>query len=30
MTCKGALAVKYVDQCAQSQEIVRRMGGSLQ
>jgi tetratricopeptide (TPR) repeat protein len=30
MTCKGALAAKYVDQCAQSQEIVRRMGGSLQ
>jgi tetratricopeptide (TPR) repeat protein len=30
ITCKGALAVKYADQCAQSQEIVRRMGGSLQ
>jgi tetratricopeptide (TPR) repeat protein len=30
VTCKGALAVKYADQCAQSQEIVRRMGGSLQ
>jgi tetratricopeptide (TPR) repeat protein len=30
ITCKGALAVKYGDQCAQSQEIVRRMGGSLQ
>lgn len=30
ITCKGALAVKYGDQCAESQEIVRRMGGSLQ
>jgi tetratricopeptide (TPR) repeat protein len=30
ITCKGALAVKFGDQCAQSQEIVRRMGGSLQ
>jgi tetratricopeptide (TPR) repeat protein len=30
ITCKGALAVKFADQCAQSQEIVRRMGGSLQ
>ncbi|HEX3345084.1 MAG TPA: tetratricopeptide repeat protein [Polyangiaceae bacterium] len=30
VTCKGALAVKYADQCSQSQEIVRRMGGSLQ
>ncbi len=30
VTCKGALAAKYGDQCAQSQEIVRRMGGSLQ
>lgn len=30
VTCKGALAVKFADQCAQSQEIVRRMGGSLQ
>jgi tetratricopeptide (TPR) repeat protein len=30
ITCKGALAAKYADQCAQSQEIVRRMGGSLQ
>jgi tetratricopeptide (TPR) repeat protein len=30
ITCKGALAAKYSDQCAQSQEIVRRMGGSLQ
>ena len=30
ITCKGALAAKYGDQCAQSQEIVRRMGGSLQ
>jgi tetratricopeptide (TPR) repeat protein len=30
ITCKGALAVKYGDECAQSQEIVRRMGGSLQ
>ncbi len=30
ITCKGALAAKYGDLCAQSQEIVRRMGGSLQ
>jgi len=30
VTCKGALAAKFGDQCAQSQEIVRRMGGSLQ
>jgi tetratricopeptide (TPR) repeat protein len=30
VTCKGALAVKFADQCAESQEIVRRMGGSLQ
>ena len=30
ITCKGALAAKFADQCAQSQEIVRRMGGSLQ
>jgi tetratricopeptide (TPR) repeat protein len=30
ITCKGALAAKFGDQCAQSQEIVRRMGGSLQ
>ncbi len=30
ITCKGALAAKYGDLCAQSQEIVRRMGGALQ
>lgn len=30
ITCKGALAAKFGDQCAQSNEIVRRMGGSLQ
>ncbi len=30
VTCKGALAAKYSDLCAQSQETVRRMGGSLQ
>jgi tetratricopeptide (TPR) repeat protein len=30
ITCKGALAAKFGDQCAQSQEITRRMGGSLQ
>jgi tetratricopeptide (TPR) repeat protein len=30
ITCKGALAVKFGEECAQSQEIVRRMGGSLQ
>ena len=30
ITCKGARAAKYGDQCAQSQEVVRRMGGSLQ
>jgi tetratricopeptide (TPR) repeat protein len=27
MICKGALAVRYADQCAQAQEIVRRLGG---
>jgi tetratricopeptide (TPR) repeat protein len=30
ITCKGALAVKFGEECAESQEIVRRMGGSLQ
>jgi tetratricopeptide (TPR) repeat protein len=30
IACKGALAVKFADQCAQSQEVVRRVGGSLQ
>jgi hypothetical protein len=30
ITCKGALAAKFGDQCAQSQEVARRMGGSLQ
>ena len=30
ITCKGALAQKYADQCAQAQEIARRIGGSLQ
>jgi tetratricopeptide (TPR) repeat protein len=30
ITCKGALAVKFGEECAQSQEVVRRMGGSLQ
>jgi tetratricopeptide (TPR) repeat protein len=30
ITCKGALAVKFGDQCAQAQEVVRRVGGSLQ
>jgi len=30
IACKGAQAVKFADQCAQSQEIVRRVGGSLQ
>ena len=30
VTCKGALAAKFGDECAQSQEVVRRMGGSLQ
>ena len=30
ITCKGAQAVKFADLCAQSQEIVRRVGGSLQ
>jgi tetratricopeptide (TPR) repeat protein len=29
-TCKGALAAKFGDQCQQSQEVVRRLGGSLQ
>src|SRR5579859_1435721 len=29
ITCKGALAVKFADQCAQSTEVARRMGGSL-
>jgi tetratricopeptide (TPR) repeat protein len=30
ITCKGALAAKFGDQCSQSQEIVRKLGGSLQ
>jgi tetratricopeptide (TPR) repeat protein len=30
ITCKGAQAAKFADLCAQSQEIVRRVGGSLQ
>jgi tetratricopeptide (TPR) repeat protein len=30
IACKGALAAKFGDQCAQSQEVVRRVGGSLQ
>jgi tetratricopeptide (TPR) repeat protein len=30
ITCKGSNAAKYADQCAQSQEIARRVGGSLQ
>jgi len=30
ITCKGALAVKFGEECSQSQEIVRRLGGSLQ
>ena len=30
ITCKGAQAVKYGEECAQSQEIARRLGGSLQ
>jgi tetratricopeptide (TPR) repeat protein len=30
ITCKGANAVKFADQCAQTQEVVRRMGGSIQ
>jgi tetratricopeptide (TPR) repeat protein len=30
ITCKGSQATKFGDQCAQSQEIVRRLGGSLQ
>jgi tetratricopeptide (TPR) repeat protein len=30
MICKGALAKKYADQCAQAQEVVRRVGGTLQ
>jgi tetratricopeptide (TPR) repeat protein len=30
ITCKGAAQKTYGDQCMQSQEIVRRMGGSLQ
>jgi tetratricopeptide (TPR) repeat protein len=30
ITCKGAAAKNYADQCAQSQEIARRVGGSLQ
>lgn len=30
ITCKGALAAKFGDECAQAQEIVRRVGGSLQ
>jgi tetratricopeptide (TPR) repeat protein len=30
LTCKGALAAKYADQCQTSQEVVRRLGGTLQ
>jgi tetratricopeptide (TPR) repeat protein len=30
VTCKGALAAKFADQCQQAQEVVRRLGGSLQ
>jgi tetratricopeptide (TPR) repeat protein len=30
ITCKGSNAAKFGDQCAQSQEIARRLGGSLQ
>jgi tetratricopeptide (TPR) repeat protein len=30
ITCKGAAAKNYADLCAQSQEIARRVGGSLQ
>lgn len=30
ITCKGAAAKNYADQCAQSQEIARRVGGTLQ
>jgi tetratricopeptide (TPR) repeat protein len=30
ITCKGAQAAKYGDQCAQSQEIAHRLGGALQ
>ncbi len=30
ITCKGSNAAKFADQCAQSQEIARRLGGSLQ
>jgi tetratricopeptide (TPR) repeat protein len=29
ITCKGSQAQKYADQCAQAQEIARRLGGSL-
>jgi tetratricopeptide (TPR) repeat protein len=29
ITCKGSNAAKFADQCAQSQEIARRLGGSL-
>ncbi len=29
ITCKGAQAAKYADNCAQAQEIARRLGGSL-
>lgn len=30
VTCKGAQAKKFEDQCVQSQEIVKKLGGSLQ
>ena len=30
ITCKGAAAKNFADQCAQSQEIARRVGGTLQ
>jgi tetratricopeptide (TPR) repeat protein len=29
MVCKGALAVRYADQCAQAQELARKSGGQL-
>jgi tetratricopeptide (TPR) repeat protein len=30
IVCRGAAAQRYADQCSQSQEIVKRLGGTLQ
>ena len=30
IVCRGAAAQRYADQCSQAQEIVKRLGGTLQ